>query len=115
MLRQIQCGFDSPDNPRVCCPIQNGNINTPTRSNESRIEDNTGINSNSGQQNTNNENTNNQNLQYDIFNNPLLPTECGKDLTQRIVGGERAGLDEYPWMTLLEYLTCKKLKTDRML
>lgn len=108
MLRQIQCGFDSSDNPRVCCPIQ------------TRIEDNSRINSNSGQQNTNNQNTNNQNtnnqnLQYDIFNNPLLPTECGKDLTQRILGGERAGLDEYPWMTLLEYLTCKKLKTDRML
>ncbi|XP_050590762.1 uncharacterized protein LOC126922324 [Bombus affinis] len=106
ILRQLQCGFDSPDNPRVCCPIQNGNINTATRSNESRIDDNTGINSNSWQQNTNN-----QNLQYDIFNNPLLPTECGKDLTQRIVGGERAGLDEYPWMTLLEYLTLNGMYT----
>ncbi|XP_076480562.1 CLIP domain-containing serine protease HP8-like [Bombus vancouverensis nearcticus] len=114
ILRQIQCGFDSPNNPRVCCPIQ------------TRTEDNSRINSNSGQQNTNNENTNNQNtnnqntnnqntnnqnLQYDIFNNPLLPTECGKDLTQRIVGGERAGLDEYPWMTLLEYLTLNGVYT----
>lgn len=43
------------------------------------------------------------NAPYDLSNNPLLPTECGKDLSQRIFGGERTDIDEFPWMALLEY------------
>lgn len=39
---------------------------------------------------------------YDL-SNPLLPTECGKDLSQKILGGERTDIDEFPWMALLEY------------
>lgn len=43
------------------------------------------------------------NASYDLSNNALLPTECGKDLSQRIFGGERTDIDEFPWMALLEY------------
>ncbi|KAF5289870.1 hypothetical protein FQR65_LT02004 [Abscondita terminalis] len=37
--------------------------------------------------------------------NQLLPTtdQCGRILSQRIVGGERAALDEFQWMALLQY------------
>ncbi|XP_076657393.1 serine protease ea-like [Halictus rubicundus] len=44
-------------------------------------------------------------------NNPLLPTECGKDLSSRIVGGERTDIDEFPWMALLEYATPSSIRT----
>uniref|UniRef100_A0AAG5CUB7 CLIP domain-containing serine protease n=1 Tax=Anopheles atroparvus TaxID=41427 RepID=A0AAG5CUB7_ANOAO len=33
----------------------------------------------------------------------LLPDECGLHLSDRIIGGERAKLDEYPWMALLQH------------
>ena len=33
----------------------------------------------------------------------LLPKDCGRDVSMRIVGGEKAEIDEFPWMTLLEY------------
>ncbi|XP_076657394.1 serine protease ea-like [Halictus rubicundus] len=44
-------------------------------------------------------------------NNPLLPTECGKDLSSRIVGGERTDIDEFPWIALLEYATPSRIQT----
>ena len=86
--------------PRVCCLIQNPQPNIPPRDQlpftsnprpipsieEPTVEDN-----------------NDANLQYDLSSNPLLPTDCGKELTQRIFGGEKTDLDEFPWMTLLEY------------
>ena len=36
---------------------------------------------------------------------PLLPKpgECGIDAENRIYGGNRTNLDEYPWMALLQY------------
>lgn len=33
----------------------------------------------------------------------LLPSECGLHLSDRIVGGERAKLEEYPWMALIQH------------
>lgn len=46
----------------------------------------------------------------DSFNNnpltsPLLPKpgECGNMLSNRIYGGNKTKIDEYPWMALLEY------------
>lgn len=38
-------------------------------------------------------------------NSYLLPTleYCGISSSNRIIGGERAELDEFPWMALLEY------------
>lgn len=48
--------------------------------------------------------TPNQSLhRIDLDSNPLLPSNCGRDLSLRIVGGERTDLDEFPWMALLEY------------
>lgn len=39
----------------------------------------------------------------------LLPEPgiCGSSTQNRIVGGEEAGLDEFPWMALLEFTKCK--------
>ncbi|CAK9822833.1 CLIP domain-containing serine protease HP8 [Anthophora retusa] len=100
-LRKSQCGFEG-NYPRVCCPLRNGIIDIPPRGDQVYPSDNTGTNQNFGQQNTET-NTDDANLQYDLSNNPLLPTNCGKDLSQRIFGGERTDLDEFPWMALLEY------------
>ncbi|XP_043272974.1 CLIP domain-containing serine protease 2-like [Venturia canescens] len=36
-------------------------------------------------------------------NNSILPSDCGSDVSKRIVGGEITDLDEFPWMALLEY------------
>lgn len=94
-LRQSQCGFNTAD-PRVCCAIESGNSGNPTQ----------GTQTNSVQQNTNNK----INDANGLSNNPLLSTECGKELSQRITGGERTELDEFPWMALLEYVKRKHLK-----
>ncbi|XP_076667402.1 phenoloxidase-activating factor 1-like isoform X1 [Andrena cerasifolii] len=98
-LRRSQCGFEGRD-PRVCCPIQNPLINFPPRDelsfpNNPRPTEST--------EKPTPADNNDANLQYDLFSNPLLPTDCGKDLTQRIIGGEKTDLDEFPWMVLLEY------------
>ncbi|XP_017890039.2 uncharacterized protein LOC108630945 [Ceratina calcarata] len=100
-LRESQCGFEGSD-PRVCCPFQSGGGDGY----ENRDGGTDSFNPFFQQQDFggNNGNANNANLQYDLSNNPLLPTDCGKDLSQRIVGGERTELDEFPWMALLEYV-----------
>lgn len=95
----MQCGFDDI-NPRVCCPIRRTSFPNDESSSVNTLEPNP----NSERPNRN-ENTNDQ---YDFSNNPLLSTDCGKDLSQRIYGGEITDLDEFPWMVLLEYLTCTK-------
>ncbi|XP_050070106.1 serine protease easter-like [Anopheles maculipalpis] len=33
----------------------------------------------------------------------LLPAECGVQYTDRIIGGERAQIDEYPWIVLIQH------------
>lgn len=38
-------------------------------------------------------------------NHHLLPKNCGQQTADRIVGGELADIDEFPWMVLLEYQT----------
>ena len=45
----------------------------------------------------------------------IVDIECGKQITNRIYGGEIAELDEYPWLALIFYNTsdfeiCKNLK-----
>lgn len=35
------------------------------------------------------------------------PGECGIDAENRIYGGNRTSIDEYPWMVLLEYSKCE--------
>ncbi|XP_076234951.1 ovochymase [Calliopsis andreniformis] len=76
-LKRSQCGFEG-NNPLICCPISNRATSAQPSIDE--------------------------NLQYDLSSHPLLPADCGKDLSQRIVGGERTELDEFPWMVLLEYV-----------
>jgi Regulatory CLIP domain of proteinases/Trypsin len=42
----------------------------------------------------------------------LLPTfeKCGASLSDRIVGGRNAKVDEYPWLALIEYVETKTKK-----
>lgn len=97
----MQCGFDG-NNPTVCCPIQNANIDTTYRdNNENDIKSNQSFKE-QNEQNTD-KNIDDENLQYDFSNNSLIPTDCGNDLSQRIIGGEITELDEFPWMVLLEH------------
>lgn len=93
-LKQSQCGFEGKD-PRVCCPTGGS---TPPRGDNQNETNNMGTDSDSGV--VGDDLTASS---YDLSNNPLLPTECGKDLTQRIFGGETTDIDEFPWMALLEY------------
>ncbi|XP_076392709.1 uncharacterized protein LOC100882895 [Megachile rotundata] len=79
-LRQSGCGFEGSD-PLVCC-TENRNNNFETLERDA-VSD--------------------PNAQYNFSNNPLLPSDCGKDLSSRIIGGERTDIDEFPWMTLLIY------------
>lgn len=43
----------------------------------------------------------------------ILSGECGKQVTNRIYGGEIAELDEYPWMALLVYNSSKFIKSKK--
>ncbi|XP_071578101.1 CLIP domain-containing serine protease HP8-like [Temnothorax nylanderi] len=94
-LRRNHCGFEG-SNPLVCC-IDSASIDTRPG----------GLVTNPGTtQGWNLEPTtpqSDENTQIDLANNPLLPNDCGRDLSQRIVGGERTELSEFPWMALLEY------------
>ncbi|KAG7204080.1 hypothetical protein KM043_001931 [Ampulex compressa] len=93
-LRKSQCGFEGND-PKVCCPNQNSVISTRpggtqgVRGDERTPSSTTEMSGGS--------------TELDLSNNPLLPADCGQDLSQRIVGGERTELGEFAWMTLLEY------------
>lgn len=94
-LRRNHCGFDGM-NPMVCCITSNANIDTRPGSTVT----NPGVNRPVNPPPTQPIDTN---IPVDVANNPLLPSDCGRDLSQKIVGGERTELDEFPWMTLLEY------------
>lgn len=97
-LRRNHCGFDGM-NPLVCC-IGNANVNTRPGGGVTN-PGNPGSNSGLNPQPSVSPPT--ENTQVDPSSNPLLPSDCGRDLTQRIVGGERTELGEFPWMALLEY------------
>ncbi|XP_012285284.1 serine protease easter-like [Orussus abietinus] len=85
-LRQSQCGFEGRD-PKVCCVDPRSNTgNVPTTTSGATDEQKQDVQS-----------------KVNLQDHPLLPKECGRDLSQRIVGGEKAGIDEFPWMALLEY------------
>ncbi|XP_070152531.1 ovochymase [Polyergus mexicanus] len=96
-LRHNHCGFEG-NNPLVCC-IGNANINI--RPSETIIQN---VGSTPGWNPQPSSSPINETIiQVDLADNPLLPRDCGRDLSQRIVGGERTELDEFPWMALLEY------------
>ncbi|KAL2722332.1 CLIP domain-containing serine protease 2-like [Vespula squamosa] len=95
-LTRSQCGFEGKD-PRVCCPlpanqIESNRINQPSypRTIPPTEETRGGLETA-------------DNTISNLLDNPLLPSECGKSLIPRIIGGTRTALDEFPWMALLEY------------
>ncbi|KAL0100211.1 hypothetical protein PUN28_019557 [Cardiocondyla obscurior] len=93
-LRRNHCGFEG-SNPLVCC-VGSASINTRPG----------GSTTNPGSTQSWNPDQNPQpveNIAADLANNPLLPSDCGSDLVQKLLGGERTDLDEFPWMALLEY------------
>ncbi|XP_024938860.1 uncharacterized protein LOC107265735 [Cephus cinctus] len=91
LLRQVQCGFEGRD-PKVCCARTNGNVSPRPGGQQISPGTETPLNPSL-----------NPTVDYNLSQNSLLPSDCGRDLSQRIVGGERTDLDEFPWMTLLEY------------
>ncbi|KYM93571.1 Serine protease easter [Cyphomyrmex costatus] len=93
-LRRNHCGFEG-SNPLVCC-ANSASISTRP----SGVVTNPGIVSGSNLESVLSPI---ESFQIDLANNSLLPNDCGRDLTQRIFGGERTELDEFPWMALLEY------------
>ncbi|XP_012265988.2 uncharacterized protein LOC105691829 [Athalia rosae] len=88
LLKQSHCGFQGKD-PKVCCP----SLGTSTRPRGDQANPGV-VTDNSGPTNVGT---------WDLSSNRNLPSECGEDLTQRVVGGERTDLSEFPWMALLEY------------
>lgn len=90
-LIRSQCGFEGKD-PRVCCPLSFDESNQPSYSRTVSPTEET----RAGLERTEDPISN-------LLNNPLLPSECGKSLIPRIIGGQRTALDEFPWMALLEY------------
>ena len=91
-LSSSQCGFQD-NKPLVCCKAENYKP-LPT-DNPQLISQST-------------------NRQFQSSSQPprnsLLPRigVCGFDASDRIFGGERTKIDEYPWMALLQYSKRKK-------
>ena len=90
-LRVAACGFER-NSPKVCCPdegnpddrvVQSGG--NPNQDGSKEVDDDPD----------------------QPFQNPLLllPNKCGEDYGNRIIGGERTELDEFPWMAVLVYET----------
>ncbi|EFN75742.1 Serine protease easter [Harpegnathos saltator] len=98
-LRQNHCGFEGSD-PLVCCLV-GGNSNVNTR--PGGVQTNPGTTGTNPEATTSSQNDDGNDPVYNLANNPLLPNVCGRDLSQKIFGGERTDLDEFPWMALLEY------------
>ncbi|VEN51792.1 unnamed protein product [Callosobruchus maculatus] len=80
-LRRSQCGFEGTM-PMVCCPLDG--IIEPVSTTTARTT---------------------HAINNGPTDSPLLPSidECGTDTQDRIYGGEVAGIDEFPWMALIEY------------
>lgn len=97
-LRRNHCGFEGM-NPLVCC-ISNANTNINPR--PAVTQTNPRPESQGWSQESSTPRPTEETQVY-LADNLLLPSDCGRDLSQRIVGGERTELDEFPWMVLLEY------------
>ena len=96
-LRQITCGFER-NNPKVCCERDSG------ATGDRNVFDRQGDrNKQSSKEMGNDPNK--------PFQNPLslLPSKCGEDIPNRIIGGEATELGEFPWMAVLEYQNRKYL------
>lgn len=85
-LQRSQCSFER-NNPIICCPsFSSQPTPSPTPRNPSNGNDNGNLDPN-----------------INLRSHPLLPSDCGTDTEERIVGGESTDIDEFPWMVLLEY------------
>jgi len=95
-LRQAQCGFEGR-NPKVCCP-KSPPVLVPQSSEDPQDTPPTqGI-------------TPQATMQTSAWEThpraSLIPAdECGIDNTQRIWGGNRTDMGQYPWAALLQYQT----------
>lgn len=86
-LSASQCGFQE-NKPLVCCKAEN-DIQRPSFNTQLNAQQTDRQNQLPSQQST----------------SGLLPKPgvCGSDASDRIFGGERTKIDEYPWMALLQY------------
>ncbi|XP_050460002.1 melanization protease 1-like [Cataglyphis hispanica] len=100
MLRDTQCGFEGND-PMVCCVNQQPTtVRTTLRTTQS-----TTIKPTVQQQDTD------VSSPPDVANHPNLRLldlqKCGPVVQQKVFGGNKTGVFEYPWMALIAYDTGK--------
>jgi hypothetical protein len=103
-LRASQCGYEN-SGPLVCCPIRTEVQNPNPNGNDGRGTEGTvnyGPNGPSNGPNVGGPTSPGADNVHPETSS-LLPSDCGRDLSNRIVGGNITELDEFPWMALLEY------------
>ena len=92
-LQLSQCGFQN-NQPLVCCPVQNSQFQQQQQQ--------------QNQQGSQFQQQQQQGPSRSQQRTPgsLLPQVgvCGIDNQDRIYGGERTKIDEFPWMVLLKYV-----------
>jgi transmembrane serine protease 9 len=97
-LREAQCGFEGR-NPKVCCPKSPSEVVAP-----SPIE----LKITPPEQDLKPEPTKQPSAWESHPKARLIPAdECGIDNSQKIWGGNRTDMEQYPWTALLQYETCK--------
>jgi len=96
-LRQAQCGFEGT-NPKVCCPQppeeEVGLQNTPSEEDIMKSQAMTQASASESHPS----------------DRLLGADECGIDNSQRIWGGNRTDLEQYPWAALLQYQISARVK-----
>ncbi|XP_029171797.1 melanization protease 1-like isoform X2 [Nylanderia fulva] len=95
MLRNAQCGFEGND-PMVCCTNERQLTTTSTTTRRPTVQPQTGVSDESLPDVTNHPNL-----------NLLDHQRCGPLTQTRVVGGNKTGVFEYPWMALIAYDTGK--------
>lgn len=83
LLRSLHCGFQNVDTPKICCPslFMYQNTGSPIPNDDSLETRGSTVRDRTS----------------------LLPSDCGIQNSDRIVGGTQTELDEHPWMALLRY------------
>lgn len=99
--------------PKVCCPknlkfYKNPELSFKSQNSYNRNNFNYSKKSNIKKQKRRIEKV--QNPLLSSSSSGILNNECGKQITNRIFGGEIAELDEFPWMALIMYNTSTKIK-----
>uniref|UniRef100_U5EYA6 CLIP domain-containing serine protease n=1 Tax=Corethrella appendiculata TaxID=1370023 RepID=U5EYA6_9DIPT len=87
-----KCGRHTTGKTLVCCPLSDLAATTTTTTTTTFRPP---FQSNQNQA---------QNLNFQPVKDKLPePGECGAQIGDRIIGGEKAGIDEYPWSALIQY------------